>query len=96
MPLFQSRDPLVGIFDYVVEVRLLGSIRSSSFVTVLNGHRKKCLEDLDDTDEDDINKDDMAITYHDDLRLIKDVVCPSQSAGLIPESQLVMHVLRRS
>jgi hypothetical protein len=46
---------------------------------VLSVLRKKCLEDDINTDEDD-----MAITHHDDLQLIKDVVRLSQNAGLIP------------
>jgi hypothetical protein len=42
------------------------------------GSKKKRLEN--DIDEDDTDKDDMAVTHHDDLKLIKDVVRLSQNA----------------
>lgn len=42
---------------------------------VLSALQKKRLDD-----KDDIDKDDVAITHHDDLKLIKDVVRLSQNA----------------
>jgi hypothetical protein len=55
---------------------------------VLSGLQKKCLKDDMDTGEDG-----MAITHHDDLLLIRDVVCPSQVRELCV--RLVMHMPRR-
>jgi hypothetical protein len=57
---------------------------------VLSRLQKKCLKHDIDTDEDD-----MAITHHDDLQLIKDVVRLSQNVGLIHVFQLVTYVPRR-
>ena len=47
---------------------------------------------LDDIDKDVIDKDDVAITHHDDLKLIKDVVRSSQN----DRDLYLMHVPRRS
>ena len=67
---YQYRDPLIGILDYIVEVRPPEYDRSLFLYSV---GQKKCLEDA--TAEDII-----AIAHDDDLQLIKDVVSPSQNA----------------
>jgi hypothetical protein len=58
---------------------------------VLNGLQKKCLK----VEIDDISEDHMAITHHDDLQLIKDVVRLSQMRYLYTHTQLVTHLPRR-
>jgi hypothetical protein len=69
---FQYCDPVIGILDYIVEVRPPGH---DSFVfDVLSGpQKKKCLEDT-------VAEDTIAIAHDDDLRLVKDAVGPSQNA----------------
>ena len=60
---FQYRDPLLGILDYIAEVRLLGHDCSRSMYST--GPQKKCPDDA------------IAIAHDDDLQLIEDVVSQS-------------------
>ena len=76
-PWYQYRDPLVGILDYIVEVRPSESDRSLSLYLV---DQKKCIED--GTPEDTI-----AIVHDNDLELIEDVVSSSQNNAIYISNQ---------
>jgi hypothetical protein len=67
MTLFQYRDPLIGVLDYIVEVRARGQCLFA--LIVISGPQKK-------SHEDTISEDTIAVAHDDDLKLIKDVVRP--------------------
>ena len=61
---FQYRDPLIGVLDYIAEVRPPEHGRSR---LMYSAGQKKCIEDA-------IAEDIIAIAHDDDLQLIEDVV----------------------
>jgi hypothetical protein len=76
-PWYQYRDPLVGILDYIVEVRPPEYDRLLSSYLV---GQKKCIEDVK-------TEDTIAIVHDDDLQLIEDMVSPSQNTAFYIRSQ---------
>ena len=62
MTWFQYRDPLLGVLDYIAEVRRSG--HDCSHLMNLAGPKKKCPADT------------IAIAHDDDLQLIENVVSP--------------------
>ena len=85
MTWFQYRDPLVGVLDYIAEVRPPGLFA----LIVLSEPQKKCLTD-------NVKEDTLAIAHHDDLQLIEDVVCPSQNTGFYTRNKRVIRASRKS
>jgi hypothetical protein len=71
---FQYRDPLVGVLDYIAEVRLPG--HNCFSLIVLSVPQKKC-------QTDSVEEGILAISHHDDLQFIdeSDVVCSGQNPG---------------
>ncbi|SRR6266566_6239141 len=71
---FQYRDPLVGVLDYIAEVRLPG--HNCFALIVLSVPQKNC-------QTDNVEEGILAIAHHDDLQYVDDdVVCSSQNAGI--------------
>ena len=60
---FQYRDPLIGILDYIAQVRLRVCPLTSS---LLSGFQKKCSETV------------IAIAHDDDLQIVENMVRPRQ------------------
>ncbi len=69
--MFQYRDPVIGVLDYIVDVRSFRHV----YFDYTHISQKKCLEDT-------VAEDTVAIAHDDDLHRIKDAVRPSQSAGM--------------
>ena len=81
----QHCDPLVGVLDYIAEVCLPDmTVR----VYVLTRRQKKCTKGA-------IAEDIIAIAHDNDLHFIKDMVGPSQIAGIYTQIQLSMHLPRK-
>ena len=66
----QYRDPLIGVLDYIVEVRPPEYDRSRIMYSA--SHKKKCIED-------GVDEDTIAVAHDDELQLIEDVVSLSQN-----------------
>jgi hypothetical protein len=66
----QYRDPLIGVLDYIVEVRPPEHDRSRIMYSA--GPKKKCIED-------GVDEDTIAVAHDDELQLIEDVVSSSQN-----------------